>query len=259
MIGWIFQIGPSEHAKASRANALFRFGVSENTSSPRAGQPVFLVTMRTPDVFSIGRVGSAWSGIVQVRIEARLPEPWPLTGVVPRDLLDAVLADPELCCQLSPRTTRAALEGTVGLKLSAAVQDALPTEPLAQIPRALSIRQPWAELIMRGIKTIEVRSQPTNVRARVYIYASEGRAQAADEARVERRFGIDVDALPRGVVIGTVEIGGCRPVRPADSRACAFRVAPGSADYGWLLQRPVRLARLRRPKNRPQPVWFTPF
>ena len=37
--------------------------------------------------------------------------------------------------------------------------------------RALSIRQPWAELILQGHKTIEVRSQRTNIRERVYIYA----------------------------------------------------------------------------------------
>jgi len=38
--------------------------------------------------------------------------------------------------------------------------------------KALSIRQPWAELIMRGNKKIEYRSKPTKVRERVYIYAS---------------------------------------------------------------------------------------
>ena len=29
--------------------------------------------------------------------------------------------------------------------------------------RALSIRQPYAELILRGIKTIEYRSRPTRI------------------------------------------------------------------------------------------------
>ncbi|MCH8823433.1 MAG: ASCH domain-containing protein [Planctomycetes bacterium] len=39
--------------------------------------------------------------------------------------------------------------------------------------RALSIRQPYAELILRGEKTIEYRSRPTKIIGeRFYIYAS---------------------------------------------------------------------------------------
>jgi predicted transcriptional regulator len=40
--------------------------------------------------------------------------------------------------------------------------------------RALSIRQPFAELILRGIKTIEYRTRPTRIIGeRFYIYASK--------------------------------------------------------------------------------------
>jgi len=40
--------------------------------------------------------------------------------------------------------------------------------------RALSIRQPYAELILRGIKPIEFRSRLTNIIGeRFYIYASQ--------------------------------------------------------------------------------------
>lgn len=38
--------------------------------------------------------------------------------------------------------------------------------------KALSIRQPWAWLIVAGYKDIENRSWPTNFRGRVYIHAS---------------------------------------------------------------------------------------
>jgi len=41
--------------------------------------------------------------------------------------------------------------------------------------RAFSIRQSHAEAIMRGVKPIEYRSRVTEVRERVYIYASFGR------------------------------------------------------------------------------------
>ena len=32
---------------------------------------------------------------------------------------------------------------------------------------ALAIQQPWAELILRGIKTLEIRSQPTRQRGTI--------------------------------------------------------------------------------------------
>jgi hypothetical protein len=38
--------------------------------------------------------------------------------------------------------------------------------------KALSVRQPYAEEIMRGIKKAEYITVPTNFRGRVYIYVS---------------------------------------------------------------------------------------
>jgi hypothetical protein len=44
---------------------------------------------------------------------------------------------------------------------------------------ALSIRQPFAELILRGIKTDEYRSRPTRIIGqRFHIYASKGAGKA---------------------------------------------------------------------------------
>jgi hypothetical protein len=43
--------------------------------------------------------------------------------------------------------------------------------------RALSIRQPYAELILRGIKTVEYRTRPTRIIGeRFHIYASQAKA-----------------------------------------------------------------------------------
>ena len=53
--------------------------------------------------------------------------------------------------------------------------------------RALSIRQPYAELILRGIKPIEFRSRPTKIIGeRFYIYAS----QAVEEIPNQNTFGL---------------------------------------------------------------------
>lgn len=97
---------------------------------------------------------------------------------------------------------------------------------------ALSIRQPYAEQILKGIKKIEYRSRPASKRRRVYIYAS---LCPGDER------GLD---LPRGFIVGTVEISGCRKIRNY---------------YGWELSKPKRLKYPRKPKNQPMPVWFYPF
>jgi predicted transcriptional regulator len=101
---------------------------------------------------------------------------------------------------------------------------------------ALSIRQPHAEQILRGKKKIEYRNMPTNKRERVYIYASM--TPADQEAWDE--IGLEPGNLPTGVIVGTVEVVGCRKVR---------------GEYEWDLARPVRL---KRPLKA-QPAWFYPF
>jgi hypothetical protein len=109
--------------------------------------------------------------------------------------------------------------------------------------KALSIRQPHAEAILRGVKKIEYRSGPTRIRGRIAIYASLGRYSAEDEAGMQEDYGmndINLDDLPRGVIVGTVELFDC--------------------DEGdWHLQNPERADKLLTPTNHPQPVWFNPF
>lgn len=124
--------------------------------------------------------------------------------------------------------------------------------------RALSVRQPWAELIMRGIKTVEVRSQATKVRERVHIYASPVRLDPAKERRLARRYSLDVDPLPRGVLVGTVAVVGCRPLTRQDSQAACYPISAAQG-YAWLLADPRPASEHLRPRRRPQPIWFYPF
>lgn len=106
--------------------------------------------------------------------------------------------------------------------------------------RALSIRQPYAEQIIHGQKKIEYRSRPTNIRERIYIYASLTHGDP-DEFR---KMKIQPGDLPTGLLVGTVEIADCTG-------------SPGN--YNWIFKNPERLQQGLKPKNHPQPVWFYPF
>ena len=78
--------------------------------------------------------------------------------------------------------------------------------------RALSIRQPWAWLVVNGYKTIENRTWSTNLRGRVYVHA--GQRTVADDYPEQRHYlaraGIVIPTeLSRGAIVGEVTITGC--------------------------------------------------
>jgi hypothetical protein len=125
--------------------------------------------------------------------------------------------------------------------------------------RALSVRQPWAELILLGHKTIEVRSKMTHLRERIYIYASQNRFEAEEESRITAQYGIDVGALPRGVLVGTVQIIGCRPLQRSDSEAACFEINDRAGFYAWVLNRPKRAENLEKPTRQTRAWLFDPF
>lgn len=77
--------------------------------------------------------------------------------------------------------------------------------------KALSIRQPWAWLIVHGGKDIENRSWHTKFRGRFLVHASQGctKDEYAEAYRFARQIGILVprlEDLERGGIIGSVEL-----------------------------------------------------
>jgi hypothetical protein len=126
--------------------------------------------------------------------------------------------------------------------------------------RALSVRQPWAELILRGAKTVEARPMRTHKKgARVHIYAGLQRLEPGEETRIAAEFEIDVDALPRGVLVGTVEIVECELLEPRHSKFACFEITETGSGFAWLLRNPQRADVLRKPDRHPQPSFFEPF
>jgi hypothetical protein len=80
--------------------------------------------------------------------------------------------------------------------------------------KALSIRQPWAWLIVNGHKDIENRSRRTLLRETILVHAAKGMTleeyDAANE--IAERQGVELPAfedLERGGIVGQVKITDC--------------------------------------------------
>lgn len=112
--------------------------------------------------------------------------------------------------------------------------------------KALSIRQPWAWMILNLGKDIENRNWSTGLRGRILVHAAKGMTreefdEAIDVAR-SARAGVPVDqritpprfeTLARGGIIGSVEIVDCVSASP--SRWFFGR-------YGFVLRNPQPMA-----------------
>ena len=99
--------------------------------------------------------------------------------------------------------------------------------------RALSIRQPWAWLVVNGYKNIENRTWSTGFRGRIYVHA--GQRTVADDYPEQREYlaraGIVIPVVvARGAIVGEVTITGC--VSLSDS---PWFCGP----YGFTLEDPV--------------------
>ena len=130
--------------------------------------------------------------------------------------------------------------------------------------RALSIRQPYAELILRGEKRIEYRSRPTKlIGERFYIYAAKKWAGAPGMNRHDVRPTHPLaPSLNGGGTPGTPGIPGSLPTGVIVDTAVISHVTnggTGSSAYEWHLTDVRRFKQPRKPKGRPQPVWFRPF
>ena len=106
--------------------------------------------------------------------------------------------------------------------------------------KCLSIRQPWAYLIMHHGKDIENRTWATTTRGRILIHASKGMTRqeyedALDFAYLEclaSGLQCEPDALLRGGIIGSVEIVDC----VTRSYSPWFQ-----GPYGFVLRDPIAL------------------
>lgn len=96
--------------------------------------------------------------------------------------------------------------------------------------KIISIKQPWASLIIQKGKDIENRTWPTKYRGPVLVHASL-RADTISAREIADRFGVRPPSfLPLGGVIGIVEIVDC-----VDAHPSRWHV-PGN--WGFVLRNP---------------------
>ena len=106
---------------------------------------------------------------------------------------------------------------------------------------ALSIRQPWAWLIVNGFKDVENRSWPTNYRGRFLVHAGKTLSVADYDAALLFVEGIypnlvsripAMESLPLGGVVGLARLVDC--VREHPSRWFTGGVSQGDG-FGFVL------------------------
>ena len=97
-------------------------------------------------------------------------------------------------------------------------------------PWAISIRQPFAELIVQGIKDVENRSWPTAHRGRLLIQAA-----SAVDASAMKVYGYAGASLPQGALVGVVDLADCTHRRGSPWHRSGYE--------GWYLANPRRFSR----------------
>lgn len=114
--------------------------------------------------------------------------------------------------------------------------------------KAITVYQPYAYAIIAGLKQYETRPRKTHIRGRVAVHAGR-----LDEVHATKHLsGNDFWALmaeiggktdlPRGAVLGTVEIADCVPVEEIVHTLSEREKALGdysSGRFAWVLRNPV--------------------
>ena len=100
--------------------------------------------------------------------------------------------------------------------------------------KALSFRQPWAELVLQGHKTMDLRTYTTKYRGPLAVHAARAVEEAACLAH-----GLDPEHIDTGGFVGVVELVDVIPLT-AETYAAAHEqhlagrhFQPGM--YGWVL------------------------
>lgn len=114
---------------------------------------------------------------------------------------------------------------------------------------AISIKQPWAALLVAGVKTVEVRTWATRVRGPVLIHASKGVDPRPDGWKLLNTPELQTLSSYRGGIIGRAVLTACARYRTAEAFAAAVAAHRNNPDwfvasglYGFVFQNPTQIA-----------------
>ncbi|RLS54479.1 MAG: ASCH domain-containing protein [Planctomycetota bacterium] len=124
---------------------------------------------------------------------------------------------------------------------------------------AFGIQQPWAELILRGIKTIEIRRLPVRPGVPIYLYASRELSKLSYAMAAIEKHGLELEKLPRGVLVGVIHVVACRPATPEDESAACVPAEYLTGKKAWVVGDVTRLEPPQPILNPPFGMWFYPF
>ena len=112
-------------------------------------------------------------------------------------------------------TSRGSLETQRLLAVARRPTSSRPRHPVVPV-KALSVKQPWPNMIAAGEKTIETRTWVTTSRGPLLIVSSK-------RPRIE----------PAGFAVAVATLTGCRPMTRKDEKAACCRVYPSA--HAWIL------------------------
>jgi ASCH domain len=105
--------------------------------------------------------------------------------------------------------------------------------------KALTIRQPFPELILRRRKPFEIRSWKTNYRGPLLIHSA-----MRVKSEFAKKLGLNPERLTTGAFVGVAVLSDVRPYSRADSRLLHARRAGGGWYpylFSWVLKKPLRI------------------
>jgi hypothetical protein len=105
--------------------------------------------------------------------------------------------------------------------------------------KALTVCQPYAELIARGEKVIENRTWPTSYRGPLLIHAGQSRAWLDLNDHPKANYGIDITTIPFGAAVALVDLVDCR--RVADLPPSLIDHEHAHGPWCWVLANVRRL------------------
>ena len=113
--------------------------------------------------------------------------------------------------------------------------------------KALSVKQPWASLIMTGYKEVEIRTWKTDYRGQLVIHTgTRGDSEAVDKFWGKDKSLIEKTDLPRGCILGKIELVDIVELYAPNwsDWKCYHRVSgvwPGHPLFAWWLSNPIKL------------------